>query len=64
MRFYRIDGIRIDSIVNIASWDFIENFKDTGHRIYPEALARARQRARWSGGALPGCGRGARHALS
>jgi pullulanase len=36
MRFYRIDGLRIDSIVNIASPDFIESFKDTGHRIYQE----------------------------
>jgi 1,4-alpha-glucan branching enzyme len=34
MRAYRIDGIRIDSIVNIASWDFVESFKDTAHRIY------------------------------
>jgi 1,4-alpha-glucan branching enzyme len=36
MRFYRIDGVRIDSIVNIASWDFIESFKDAGHSIYQE----------------------------
>lgn len=34
MRFYRIDGVRIDSIMNIASWDFVESFKNTGHRIY------------------------------
>ncbi len=34
MRDYRIDGVRVDSIVNIASWDFISSFKDTGHRIY------------------------------
>ncbi|GCE08844.1 alpha-amylase family glycosyl hydrolase [Dictyobacter aurantiacus] len=36
MRFYRIDGVRIDSIVNIASWDFIQHFKNIGHRIYQE----------------------------
>ncbi|GHO49329.1 alpha-amylase family glycosyl hydrolase [Ktedonospora formicarum] len=36
MRYYRIDGVRIDSIVNIASWDFVESFKNTGHRIYQE----------------------------
>ena len=36
MRSYRVDGVRIDSIVNIASWDFIENFKALGHRIYQE----------------------------
>lgn len=34
MRYYRIDGVRIDSIVNIASWDFVESFKDLGHRVY------------------------------
>lgn len=34
MRFYRIDGVRVDSIFNIASWDFVESFKDTGHRVY------------------------------
>jgi pullulanase len=34
MRYYRTDGIRIDSVVNIACQEFIENFKDTAHRIY------------------------------
>ncbi|GCE31605.1 hypothetical protein KDA_70890 [Dictyobacter alpinus] len=34
MRFYRIDGVRIDSIVNIANWDFIQSFKAAAHSIY------------------------------
>jgi pullulanase len=34
MHAYRIDGVRIDSIVNIANWDFIQRFKEVAHTVY------------------------------
>jgi pullulanase len=39
MLYYRVDGIRMDSVVNFNNWDFIKEFKD---------LARAHWRDRWN----------------
>ncbi|MGB8381403.1 MAG: alpha-amylase family glycosyl hydrolase, partial [Dermatophilaceae bacterium] len=34
MRDFTIDGIRMDSVENVANWDFVEEFKDTGHDLF------------------------------
>ena len=39
MLYYRVDGIRMDSVVNFNNWDFIKEFRD---------MARAHWRERWS----------------
>jgi pullulanase len=39
MRDFRIDGVRMDSVENIANWDFVQAFKDRG---------RALNRQRWT----------------
>jgi glycosidase len=44
LRDFRIDGLRLDSVVNIANWDFVQEFRD---------LARALWRERWSDAGLP-----------
>jgi pullulanase len=31
MHYYRLDGLRVDSVANIANWDFIKAFKDEAH---------------------------------
>ena len=33
MRDFRIDGIRMDSVENVANWDFIQSYKDLGHQL-------------------------------
>src|SRR5262249_32513231 len=38
MRDFRIDGVRMDSVENVANWDFVQAFKDLG---------RALNRQRW-----------------
>jgi len=43
MRDFRIDGVRIDSVENVASWDFVESFKDLGRTLF---------RTRWSDAGL------------
>jgi 1,4-alpha-glucan branching enzyme len=40
MRDFRIDGIRMDRIPNIANWDFVREFKDKAREIW---RARARE---------------------
>lgn len=41
MQDFQIDGIRMDSVENVANWDFIREFKDFGYELfrqrYPEA---------------------------
>ena len=39
MRDMRIDGIRMDSIENVANWDFIEAFKTQAHALWNERWA-------------------------
>ncbi|HEY5961784.1 MAG TPA: alpha-amylase family glycosyl hydrolase [Polyangiaceae bacterium] len=34
MTDYRIDGIRIDSVNNIASWNFIQGFRNAAHALW------------------------------
>jgi glycosidase len=34
MRDFHIDGIRIDSVENVANWDFISGFKDLARQLY------------------------------
>ena len=36
MQAYMIDGIRIDSVENVANWDFIQEFKDLARKLYGE----------------------------
>lgn len=43
MRDFRIDGVRMDSVENVANWDFVQAFKDRG---------RALNRQRWRDAAL------------
>lgn len=33
-RDFHIDGIRMDSVENVANWDFVGEFKDLGHRLF------------------------------
>jgi 1,4-alpha-glucan branching enzyme len=47
MNDFRIDGIRIDSVENVANWDFVGGFKDR---------ARAAWEARWRAAGLAGSG--------
>jgi len=42
MRDMRIDGIRMDSVENVANWDFIRDFKDRARRPLERALGGAR----------------------
>lgn len=48
MRDYQLDGIRMDSVENVANWDFVQAFKDTGHDLfaarYPAAGAAAKDK--------------------
>jgi pullulanase len=48
MQDFKIDGIRMDSVENVANWDFIEQFKDTAHeqfaKRYPAAGADAKNK--------------------
>jgi 1,4-alpha-glucan branching enzyme len=40
MRDFRVDGIRLDSIVNIGNWDFVGEFKDHARAVWRERAAR------------------------
>jgi pullulanase len=35
-RDFHIDGIRMDSVENVANWDFVGDFKDLGHRLFQQ----------------------------
>jgi pullulanase len=39
MRDIRIDGIRMDSVENVANWDFIRDFKDRARDLWKERWA-------------------------
>ncbi|HXC91042.1 MAG TPA: hypothetical protein VNV18_12850 [Stellaceae bacterium] len=41
MRDFRVDGVRIDSVENVASWDFVEAFKDLGREAFRRRWADA-----------------------
>ena len=52
MRDFRIDGVRMDSVENVASWDFVQSFKDLGRNLW---------RRRWADAGLdPAAGADAR----
>lgn len=36
MRDFRVDGIRMDSVENVANWDFIQAYKDRAHTLFQE----------------------------
>jgi 1,4-alpha-glucan branching enzyme len=36
MRDFRVDGLRLDSVENIANWDFIKAFKDRARALFAE----------------------------
>jgi 1,4-alpha-glucan branching enzyme len=36
MQYYRIDGLRLDSLNNIANYDFIQEYKDLAHQLWAE----------------------------
>jgi pullulanase len=40
MSTYRLDGVRMDSVVNFNNWDFIEEFKDLGRELWRERWQR------------------------
>lgn len=46
MQDFQLDGIRMDSVENVANWDFVQAFKDTAHELfaarYPAVGAGAR----------------------
>jgi pullulanase len=46
MTDFGIDGIRMDSVENVANWDFVQEYKDLAHRLNRERFA-----ARNAGGA-------------
>jgi 1,4-alpha-glucan branching enzyme len=39
MRDFRIDGIRMDSVENVANWDFIRDFKNRARELWRERWA-------------------------
>ena len=39
MHDFRIDGVRMDSVVNFASWDFISDFKEYGRALWRQRYA-------------------------
>ena len=52
MRDFRVDGIRMDSVENVANWDFVQAFKDLGRTLL---------RQRWTDAGLdPAAGADAR----
>ena len=44
VRDFRIDGLRLDSVVNIDSWDFVQEYRDAARELW---------RARWADAGLP-----------
>jgi pullulanase len=36
MNDFRIDGIRIDSVENVANWDFVQEYKDLAWQVWKE----------------------------
>jgi pullulanase len=36
MRDLRIDGVRMDSVENVSSWDFVQQFKDRARQLFAE----------------------------
>jgi pullulanase/glycogen debranching enzyme len=47
MRDFRVDGIRMDSVENVANWDFVGAYKDRARSLFQE---------RWQQAGLPAAG--------
>jgi pullulanase len=47
MRDFRVDGIRMDSVENVANWDFVGGYKDRARSLWKE---------RWQAAGLPTAG--------
>jgi glycosidase len=47
MRDFRVDGIRMDSVENVANWDFVGGYKDRARSLWKE---------RWQQAGLPPAG--------
>ncbi len=47
MRDFRVDGVRMDSVENVASWDFVQSFRDLGRNLW---------RRRWADAGLDSAG--------
>jgi 1,4-alpha-glucan branching enzyme len=47
MTDFRVDGIRMDSVENVANWDFVQAFKNAARSLFA---------ARWRAAGLPGTG--------
>ena len=45
MRDFRVDGIRMDSVENVANWDFVQAFKDLGRTLFRRRWTDAGDRA-------------------
>jgi glycosidase len=41
IRDFRIDGIRMDSVENVSSWNFVQQFKDRARALFVERCASA-----------------------
>lgn len=41
MQDFRVDGLRLDSVVNIANYDFVQAFKDRGRELWRQRAAAA-----------------------
>ncbi|MGC2525511.1 MAG: hypothetical protein WA417_23155 [Stellaceae bacterium] len=41
MRDFRVDGVRMDSVENVASWDFVQSFKNLGREAWRQRWADA-----------------------
>ena len=51
MQDFQIDGIRMDSVENVANWDFIRDFKDAAREQFKQrypAEGRPRTPSSWS----------------
>ena len=45
MRDFRVDGVRMDSVENVANWDFVGGYKDRVRNLWKE---------RWQAGLIQG----------
>lgn len=43
LEFYRVDGLRLDSVNNIANYDFLQEFKDFARTIWEQRGGKAEQ---------------------
>lgn len=43
LEYYRVDGLRLDSVNNIASYDFLQEFKDFARTIWEQRGGKAEQ---------------------